>query len=132
MSYDLDRIEDMPRAARAARILLFAGAGFTVLVVVEPLLEFQLSAELLGGLLWVAWPGVAAFVIALKMPHGGKRLYWAAIVVCAFWILGALGTLGHGNPLGITQLIIPISTLVLLTRRPSKDFFLAGGESGIV
>jgi hypothetical protein len=115
----------MPRPVRVARVLLFVGAGLTGLMVSAALLALGISAPLLGSLLWFAWPGVAALVIGLKLPGGGKRLYWATVVVSAFWILSALAALGGGDPRGLTQLILPVAVLVLITRRSAKDFFLA-------
>jgi hypothetical protein len=123
MSYDLEQPTSMPRPVRAARVLLFIGAGITVAMTIGALLMAEFSPELLGYLMWFAWPGVAALVIAVMMPHGRTWLFWATVVVSSFWILAALGALGQGNPRGITQLIIPVSTLVLITRRPAREFF---------
>lgn len=123
MSYDLDQVNQMPRPVRVARVLLFVAAGLTGLIVIATLLALGISARLLGALLWFVLPGVAALVIGLKLPGGGKRLYWATVVVSAFWILLALAALGRGDPRSITQLILPVTILVLINRRSAKDFF---------
>jgi hypothetical protein len=115
--------EALPGQVRAVRVLLYLGAGFTVLATVGAIAVFGTSAEALGRLVWASWPGVAAFFIARRLDRGGRRLYWSVVVVCGFWVLGALAALGSGDPRGVTQLLIPTAVLVLLTRRGSRAFF---------
>jgi hypothetical protein len=112
----------MPRPVRAAQILLFLGAVFTVLVVVGALLSLQFSVALVVYLVVVVWPGAAGFVIAVRLSRGGRKLFWFAMVVCGFWILEGLASLGGGDPRGITQLIIPVGVVLLLTRPPARAF----------
>jgi hypothetical protein len=106
------------------RILLYVGGVITVLTTLGYLVSEGFSAENLGLAVWVAWPGILGLVIARKVAAGGRRRYWLIVVIAAFWMLGALGSIGQGDPRGITGLILPIATLVALTRRSSRDFFL--------
>jgi hypothetical protein len=126
MSYDLEADAALPGPLRATRVLLFFGAAITALLVVSALLMAGASAELIGRLVWMSWPGAAAFVIALRLQRRGKGLFWATVVVSGFWILSALAALGQGNPRGFTQLAIPVAILVLVTRPASRDYLVRG------
>jgi hypothetical protein len=92
---------------------------------ISGVVAFGASAEVLGRLIWLAWPGVAALVLGLRLHRGGRPRFQLTMVVCAFWILGALGLLGTGDPRGLTQLALPVAVLLLITRRPARDFFAA-------
>jgi hypothetical protein len=113
----------MPGPVRAARVALFIGAALTVLTVFGYLLVMGGGSEAVGRAIWVSVPGVIAFMVALRMPRGGKRLFWWAVGACGLWIVGALGSIGRGDPRGLTQLVIPVLVLVLLTRSSARRFF---------
>jgi len=113
----------MPTSVRTVRVLLYVGGAITLLTTLGFLVSEGFTAENIGQAIWVAWPGTVGLVIARKVHTGGRRRYWLIVVVAAFWMLGALGSLGQGDPRGITGLILPIATLVALTRRTSRDFF---------
>jgi len=117
-----DRV--LPTAVRVVRVLLYLGGVITVLSVIGLLTSDGFSAENIGQLIWIAWPGVLGLVIARKLPNGGRRWFWLIVVVAAFWLLGALAAIGEGDPRGVTTLILPIATLIAVTRRSSRDFFL--------
>jgi hypothetical protein len=117
-----DRI--LPTAVRALRVLLYVGGVITLLTTFGYLASEGLTGATVGQAVWSAWPGVAGLVIARKVHLGGRRRFWVIVVVAAFWILGALGAIGRGDPRGVTELILPIALLVALTRRSSRDYFL--------
>ena len=113
----------MPGSVKLIRVLLYIAAAITVLLAVAVPLVLGATAEVIGQVIWAAWPGVVGFFIARGLHLGGQRRFWLVIVVAGFWLLGALGALGHGNPRGITQLIFPIALLIAVTRRSARDFF---------
>lgn len=114
----------LPTSVRTVRVLLYAGGIITILTTLGYLISEGFNSENIGQATWGAWPGIVGLVIARKLHTGGRRRYWLIVVVAAFWMLGALGSIGQGDPRGITGLILPIATLIALTRRPSRDFFL--------
>lgn len=105
-------------------MLLYVGGVITLLTSIGYLIAEGFSAENLGQVIWAAWPGIVGLVIAGRLHTGGRRTYWVIVVVAVFWLLGALGSIGQGDPRGITGLILPVATLIALTRRSSRDFFL--------
>lgn len=120
---DGDGAASMPTAVKTVRVLLYVLAGATVLVIAGVLMFAGVSAELLGYLTWVCWPGIVGFVVALRMNRPGRAKFWLIVVVAAFGILNALGSLGQGDPRGVTTLIIPILILVFVLRRASRTYF---------
>lgn len=113
----------MTGPVRAARILLLLGAGLTLLTALGFLLTVGATSESVGRAIWICVPGAMALVVALRMPRPSRRLRWLAIATCMLWVLGALGSIGKGDPRGVTQLVIPVAVLVLLTRRRARDYF---------
>ena len=120
---DRDDDRPLPEPLRPVRALLYVGAALTVLVLLGALLSGGLGAENLGRAIWAGWPGVAAFLLARRLHRGGRLEFWGVVVVCGFWALGALATLGGGELRGLTQLLIPVAVLVLLLRRDARDSF---------
>jgi hypothetical protein len=123
VSHPDDDDRPLPAPLRPVRVLLYAGAALTALVVLGALLAGGLGGANLGRAVWVAWPGVAAFVLARRLHRGRRFEFWGVVVVCAFWTLGALATLGGGQLRGLTQLLIPVAVLALLLRRQGRDSF---------
>lgn len=121
---ELDQLE-LPPPLRAVRVLFMFAAGLTLVMAVATLSVLGADAELVGRLIWASWPGAVVLVIALRLPRlaGSRRWFAVTVVVCSVWVLGALGTLGRGDPRGLVQLLIPVVSLVLLTRPLSRDFF---------
>ncbi len=113
----------MPGPVRAARVALLIGAGLTVLTVLGYLATVGGSSEAVGRAIWVCVPAVIACVVAVRMGQGGMRLFWWAVAACGLWLLGALASVGRGDPRGLTQLVIPVVVLVLLTRPSARRFF---------
>lgn len=113
----------VPTSVRAVRVLLIAGAVLTVLGAAGAFLVAGFDAETAGQVVWTAWPGVLGGFLARSLYQGGRRRFRLVILVCAFWLLGALGAIGNGQPQGVTGLILPIAILICLTRASSRDFF---------
>ena len=116
--------EPVPGTVRAIRALLVAGAVLTGLGAVGAFLVAGFNPEVAGQVVWAAWPGVLGGFLARSLYAGGRRRFWLVVVVCAFWLLGALGAVGNGHPQGMTELVLPVAILICLTRAPSRDFFL--------
>jgi hypothetical protein len=81
-----------------------------------------LDGAALTYVLWVTWPGIAYPVFALRLPHGGRPLYWSIVVLQALLGLMALADLLTGTIAGILQLIIPALSLAFVLRRPVREF----------
>ncbi|WP_017622541.1 hypothetical protein [Nocardiopsis chromatogenes] len=111
----------LPRALKAARILLFFYAAVVALQVVGGLIISHLSPEILAVLTWVAIPGIIALTLALRIPQGGRLLLIISVVFMSLLILGALGRIGFGDPQGLINLVFPTAVLVLMLRRSSRN-----------
>lgn len=113
----------LPTSVKTVRVLLYIVAGFTVLTTVGVLLAAGASPEIIGQLIWAAWPGVLGFIVALKLNTPSRLKFWLIIVAAAFLILGGLGNLGQGDPRGFTTLILPILILVFVLQRSARQYF---------
>jgi hypothetical protein len=114
----------LPGPVRLIRILLFVLAAFTALVVIGALIIFEVTAEMLGALTWTALPGIVGLVVALRISRSRSRaLFWTVIAIAVLTLLGALGSLGNGDPRGFPQLVIPIALLVAVTRPEARRWF---------
>lgn len=122
-AYAETSLRPMPDSVRTLRVLLYVWTALTLLITVGFLLSQEVTAESLGALVWSAWPGIAAYFIARGIKHGGRKRYWATVVVGAFGVLAALGSIGAGDPRGVTQLILPVAVLVAVTRPAARAFF---------
>ena len=122
-AYTRDHVPPMPGPLRAARVVLFVGAALTFVTVLAFLATVGPTAETVGRGVWVCVPAVLALVVALRLPRPTRRLFWLGVAACGLWVLGALGSLGSGDPRGLTQLLVPVTLLVLLTRPRARAFF---------
>lgn len=113
----------LPTPVKRVRMLLFVTAAITAIVIVGALLVGGFSAEILGALAWIAWPGVLGFVLALKIQKPSRVKFWLIIVAAAALILNAFSLLGEGDPRGITTLILPVLTLVFVLKESSRRYF---------
>jgi hypothetical protein len=113
-----------PAPLRVLRVVLFAAAGLTVLVVLAFLLSTPLTGEAVGRAIWTVWPGVAAFLLAARLDRPSRRTYWLVVGLGVVYVLLSLATVGNGDPRGITNLALPAAILVLVTRRSSRGFLL--------
>jgi hypothetical protein len=119
-----DRAVPMPGQVTAVRVLLFVLAGLTAVLVVAFLASQEVTAESVGRLLLVALPVAVGLVVAVRIPRGGRVPFWSIVAISGLLVLVALAKLGGGDPTGLTSLVLPGAILVLVTRRPARDFFL--------
>ncbi|MCY7394724.1 MAG: hypothetical protein LH468_01010 [Nocardioides sp.] len=122
-AYSHDYVPPVPGPVRAARVLLLVGAALTLVTVLAFVVSVGPSPESIGRGIWVCVPAVIALVVAPRMGRPGRKTFWWAAAAAALWVLGALGSLGGGDPRGLTQLVIPVVVLVLLTRPRARAFF---------
>ncbi|GAA3752983.1 hypothetical protein HDA32_005565 [Spinactinospora alkalitolerans] len=113
----------LPTDLKVVRILLFVLAGLSAVGVVAALVLVEAVTDaVVGALLWAVFPGVLSLIFGLRLPRGGPVLFWSIAVLQALNLFLAVGNLSEGVQ-GITQMLIPILTLVFLLRAPSRRFF---------
>lgn len=113
----------MPRTLKVTRTLMFAVTAFTGLLIVTLLLVVGVGAESLALAAWLTVPGAVNLWLALRLPRAGIGVRRGIIALEIAFILFALAGLGQGDPRGVTNLIIPITILVLVTRPSATRFF---------
>jgi hypothetical protein len=113
----------MPKPVKAARILMFIVAAITLAVAAILLMVSGVSATSLGLAMWLLLPGVASFVLALKILHGGGGVRRGIIALQLVYLLLALASLGQGDPQGLVNLGFPIAVLILLFRPEARQYF---------
>ncbi|MFD3797263.1 alpha/beta hydrolase [Streptomyces californicus] len=123
----------MPRPVQAVLVLLHVLFVATLVGAVRALSAASsvdaVDGYLLGLLLYASLPGVAAFVLSLRVRHGGVRVWYGLLAVQAWIVLGALAELGGGAGLdGVARLVMPAAVLVLLGRAESRQWFRSSPE----
>ncbi|MFJ9110612.1 Tox-REase-5 domain-containing protein [Streptomyces sp. NPDC102283] len=126
---------ELPRPLVLVRVALLVLFGATVLGAIglsgSALAADAMGAEVLGILLYASAPGVLAALLARHVRTGGARVRWGIVAVQVWLILGGLANLGDGSPDGLTQLVLPILIIVLISRAGSRAWFrLPPGERG--
>ncbi|WP_405188684.1 Tox-REase-5 domain-containing protein [Streptomyces anulatus] len=127
---------ELPRPLVLVRVLLLVLFGATVLGAIglsgSALSADAMGAEVLGILLYASAPGVLAALLARHVRTGGARVRWGILAVQVWLILGGLANLGNGSPDGLTQLVLPILIIVLISRAGSRAWFrLPPGQRGL-
>ncbi|MFC3997716.1 hypothetical protein ACFOVU_17410 [Nocardiopsis sediminis] len=107
---------------RWVRILLFIAGGLTLVTAVSMLLITGATAYELGYNAMASLPGIAQLLLAIYIRRSGRVIFWSVLVLESLLGLYSLLTLGADGR--ITQLILPVATLVLLLRPPARAFFL--------
>ncbi|MFI6939632.1 hypothetical protein ACIBI4_10185 [Streptomyces sp. NPDC050418] len=97
-------------------IALFSTVG--VLMAAE-----ETDGVLLGLLLYGLIPGVAGAVAARWAWRGRRKARWGFIAAHGLYVLQAFGSLGRGDARGLTQLILPVLAIVLLSRASTRDWY---------
>lgn len=113
----------MPSQVKTIRVLMFVAAGWAVLVAVAIFVAEGATAIAIGGALYVLIPATASFILALRIPRGGKPLRRGIIALEIVYALLALGSLAQGDPRGLPQLILPGLVLFLITRPQASEHF---------
>ncbi|WP_405469514.1 Tox-REase-5 domain-containing protein [Streptomyces anulatus] len=127
---------ELPRPLVLVRVLLLVLFGATVLGAIglsgSALSADAMGAEVLGILLYASAPGVLAALLARHVRTGGVRVRRGIVAVQVWLILGGLANLGNGSPDGLTQLVLPILIIVLISRAGSRAWFrLPPGQRGL-
>ncbi|MEU0160634.1 Tox-REase-5 domain-containing protein [Streptomyces sp. NPDC006261] len=119
---------DLPGPLAVVRVLLLVLVGATALGAIglsgSAIAADAMGAQVLGILLYASAPGVFCALLAWHLRTGGRRVRWGIVAVQAWLIIGGLGNLADGSPDGLTQLVLPVVILVLLSRAQSRAWFL--------
>ncbi|MFF9567772.1 alpha/beta hydrolase [Streptomyces sp. NPDC014685] len=87
------------------------------------------DGRLLGMVLYASLPGITGFVLSFHLHTGGIWIRRGLVAVHAWLLLGALATLNDAeNGRGVTQLVLPVVVLVLLSRAQSRAWFRLAPE----
>ncbi|MFG3403544.1 Tox-REase-5 domain-containing protein [Streptomyces sp. NPDC048142] len=129
------RWRELPRPLVLVRVLLLVLSGATVLGAIglsgSALAVDAMGAEVLGILLYASAPGVLTALLARYVRTGSTRVRWGIAAVQVWLIIGGLANLGDGSPDGLTQLVLPVLIIVLISRPASRAWFrLPPGERG--
>lgn len=118
---------DMPRPLSRALLLVHALFAFTVLGGAGLLLTAAsfdaVDGTLLAQVAYAAAPGVLGWWPARRSRQGGALVWIGLIVVQAWLVLGSMSNVADGSARGLTQLLLPLLILFLLTRPASRDWF---------
>ncbi|MFD7771165.1 Tox-REase-5 domain-containing protein [Streptomyces sp. NPDC059787] len=117
----------MPRTLSRALLLVHTLFALTVLGGLGLLLtaaSFDAAdGTLLAHVAYAAAPGVLGWWLARRTWRGGAGIWTGLIVVQAWLILGSVSNLADGSARGLTQLLLPLLVLSLLTRPESRDWY---------
>ncbi|MFC4565937.1 hypothetical protein ACFO4E_29130 [Nocardiopsis mangrovi] len=113
---------ELPASVRWVRILLYTAGGLTLVIAAAMLILTGVTAYELGYNLMVSLPGIAQILLAAFIRRNGRVIFWSVLALETLIGLYSLLTLGGDGR--ITQLILPVATLVLLLRPASRAFFL--------
>ncbi|WP_030220398.1 Tox-REase-5 domain-containing protein [Streptomyces sp. NRRL WC-3626] len=117
----------LPRPLSRAMLLVHALFALTVagglgLLLTAASLD-AVDGTLLAQVAYAAAPGVVGWWLARRTWRGGTRTWLALIAVQAWLILGSLSNLADGSARGLTQLLLPLLILCLLTRPESREWY---------
>ncbi|WP_093611662.1 hypothetical protein [Streptomyces indicus] len=130
--------QPLPRALAGAMAVTYALLGVAVLSSVGVLMAAEEpDGVLLGLLVYGLIPGVLGAVAARCAWRGGVRARWGFLAAHGLYVVQAFGSLGRGDARGLTQLVLPVLALVLLSRastrargtRPIPGCARSGGRS---
>ncbi|MFC3996179.1 polymorphic toxin-type HINT domain-containing protein [Nocardiopsis sediminis] len=108
---------------RKARACLFTVAAVAMAFLLGGVLV-GLDARDMGELTFAVLPGLLALPCALRLGKGGRPLFWSIIGLQILGLLQALTTLTSGDPRGLPQMLLPVLTLVFVTRPASRGHLL--------
>lgn len=117
----------MPRPLSWALLLVHALFVFTVLGGLGLLLTAAsldaVDGTLLAQVAYAAAPGVLGWWLARRTWQGGARIWGGLIAVQAWLVLGSVANIADGSARGLTQLLLPLPVLFLLTRPESRAWY---------
>ncbi|MFI1416968.1 Tox-REase-5 domain-containing protein [Streptomyces sp. NPDC020731] len=117
----------MPRPLSQALLLVHALFALTVLGGLGLLLTAAsfdaVDGTLLAHVAYAAAPGALGWWLARRTWRGGAGVRAGLIGVQAWLILGSISNLADGSARGLTQLLLPLLILSLLTRPESRDWY---------
>jgi hypothetical protein len=117
-----DTCDRLPTALAWTRALLFVTAALTALTTLGYVAANGASPESLGRVVWASWPGLLGLVVAIRLRRPDRGRFWLVVVAQAALVLMALAALGRGEARGLTSLLLPVTTLLLVTRPSSRAF----------
>lgn len=119
--------QGMPRPLAGALLLVHALFAFTVLGGAGLLLTAASADAVDGALLaqvgYAAAPGVLGWWLARRTWRGGARTWTGLVAVQAWLVLGSLSNLADGSARGLSQLLLPVLVLFLLTRPACRHWY---------
>ena len=108
-----------------AQLLLYGQFGLAMIYVVTVLAMLPYyTGELLGLLVFDSLPAIVGLVLARRVWTGGRYVRWGLLAVAAVVALQAIGSLRYGDARGFTQLVLPVTLIVLLCRSTAREWFL--------
>ncbi|MFF8030266.1 Tox-REase-5 domain-containing protein [Streptomyces sp. NPDC016626] len=117
----------MPRPLSLALLLVDALFALTVLGGLGLLLTAAsldaVDGTLLAQVAYAAAPGVLGRWLARRTRRGGTPVRLGLIAVQGWLIVGSMSGLAGGSARGLTQLLLPLLVLFLLTRPESRDWY---------
>lgn len=115
--------EALPTPVTTVRVLLFVIAGLMLLLSGGLLAAGPLDVAAVSALLYLALPGVLAFVLARNIARGGRSRFWLIIALAVVLLLQVLANILAQPIQAMALLILPILTLVFVLLGPSRDHF---------
>ncbi|MBC9717625.1 hypothetical protein H9Y04_34345 [Streptomyces sp. TRM66268-LWL] len=83
----------------------------------------EVDGVFVGLLVYGLIPGAAGAVAARRAWQGQGRARWALIGAHGLYVAQALGSLGRGDAHGLTQLVLPVTAIVLLSRASVREWY---------
>ncbi|CAL9568603.1 hypothetical protein SUDANB15_04756 [Streptomyces sp. enrichment culture] len=122
---------DMPRPLSWALLCVHTLFALTVLGGLGLLLTAAsldaVDGALLAQVAYAAAPGVLGWWLARRTWEGGAGIWGGLIAVQAWLVLGSVSNVVDGSARGLTQLLLPLLTLFLLTRPESRAWYRLAG-----
>ena len=117
---------------RILRVLLWAEAAITAAMAVAGLAAAVagpagLDGPVVGGLAAMAWPGVVACWVALRIGRPSRAMFAWLLAGSAWQLTLAVAELPGGDPRGATSLLLPLVVTILLCTRPVRTHLRASG-----
>lgn len=113
-----------PPTLRAVRVILYVVAAMSAIWSVALVIGYGATTENIGYAIYQLLPAVASVIVARKIANGGRVVRRWIIGLQIVWIVFGLSRLGQGDPSGVLGLVLPITSLVLVTRRTAREYLV--------